>query len=175
MKLLIKYIHFYASGGPLNICVKIDSFSMSYSLAFDNFSHEPLPWAKIKSTCWRTLKPSIGTITNFSRSSDSSCMDSWTAGQRMSGVLPERLQPGGVALSTLRAPFDRLCDRLSSPCNVLSCCQNFFCVKMVMVPMEGLSVLKHVHSTSLHPKVICAKTFQMQSCTTPKTCLFLFF
>ena len=71
-------------------CVKNDSFLMPYSLASDKFSNKSLQCAlKIKCTCLRTFKASIGTIAIFTRSSRSGsvrCTDS-TAGQRVSRAL----------------------------------------------------------------------------------------
>ena len=68
----------------------------------------------------RTLETSIGTISISTRRPGSGavrCTDSLN-GQRVSGVLAERLQPGVVALPTLRAPSDWL----PSPSNGPSCC-----------------------------------------------------
>ena len=80
---------------------------------------------KMKCTCLRMLKASIGAITIFKGSSGSSsvcCRDS-TSGQRVSGVLAQRQYQTGVALLTLRTPSDRL----SSPCIWPNCCQIFLC------------------------------------------------
>ena len=107
VKVLLKSIHLYASGGHVKKMCKNDSFAMPHS--------QPSMWKvlsqvtslckNVNCTCLRTFQASIGTITIFARRSGSGlvrCTDSIT-GQSVSGVLGEQLQSGIVTLSTLRA------------------------------------------------------------------------
>ena len=107
---------------PARICC---SLSMPHTVTSEKFYHKLLQCAKkkIKCTCWRTLEASIGTITTFTRSWDSTSV-SWTdstTSQTVPGELAERQHLAGVTLRTLRIPSNLL----SSPCNVPDRCQTF--------------------------------------------------
>ena len=150
----MKFIHFYVSGGHLKNVLKTTHLQCHTDLYRKSSLTSHFIVQKIKFTCLRTLETSIGTITIFtSRSGSGSvrCTDSIT-GQRVSVVLAERLQPGVVALPTLRAPSDWL----SSPSNGPSCC--------LSSDADGaygtLSVLQHVHLIFLYTVLSCDRLFR---------------
>ena len=166
----MKYIHFYVSGGHLKKCVKTTHLRCHTGLHLKSSFTSHFREQKIKYTCLSTIETSVGTITIFTRRSGSCsgpgrCTDLIT-GQRVSGVLAERRQPGVVALSSLLAPSDWL----SSPSNGQSCCLGSdgdgAYGSFGRPPARALDFF-------LRTEVACERAFQMQGYMASKMSRFL--
>ena len=110
----IKYIRIDVSGGYLKSCrnrlilwfhtaLHLNIYRTSLQCVKNHFTSR-FSVRKIKCTCLRTVKASIGTITIFTRSSSRSSVrhtDSTTS-QTVLGVLAKRQHLAGVALTALR-------------------------------------------------------------------------